>query len=184
MVALELKKLAIILLKKVKSRMKFVEKEIKLAQIRKELVENNEKLLQNKIKSKELLKFPEEVIRNERDFINYHEKVAENQLELAEHHEEIAKLEERLAKHKIILANSKRHLAEVRIKLGKLQLKYVKMIQKKKHEKALIIKSSYKRKKNELNHHLRDVAEKEKDVKELQNALAILTTKFSQILVK
>ncbi|MFX1364022.1 MAG: hypothetical protein ACFFCE_14720 [Promethearchaeota archaeon] len=184
LVALELKNLANNLLKKVKSRKKFVEKEIKLAQIRKQLIEKNEKLLQNRIKSKELLKFPEEVINNERDFINYHERVAENQLELAEHHEEIAKVEEKLAKHKLILANSKKHLANVRIKLGKLQLKYIKMIQKNSHKKALILKSLYKRKQVDLNHHLRDVKEKEKEVKELQDTIAILTTKFSQILVK
>ncbi|MFX1313283.1 MAG: hypothetical protein ACFFHD_11815, partial [Promethearchaeota archaeon] len=63
LVALELKKLAKNLLKKAKSREQFVEKEINLAQIRKKLVDSNEKLLENKIKSREILKFTEDVIK-------------------------------------------------------------------------------------------------------------------------
>ncbi|MFX1322829.1 MAG: hypothetical protein ACFFAQ_14425 [Promethearchaeota archaeon] len=179
LVALQLKKLAKSLLKKAKTREMFVEKEIKLALIRKNLVESNDKLLENKIKSKELLKFPEEVITNEKAFINYHEKVAENQLELAKHHKEIATLEEKLAKSKLRLVNSKIYAANIRIKLGKLQLKYVKVVQKNSPEKAMIIKTQYKQKQKDLDHHLKELIEKEMEVKIIQNDIANLKSKFS-----
>ncbi|MFX0008271.1 MAG: hypothetical protein ACFFA7_12995 [Promethearchaeota archaeon] len=183
-VAIELKKLAKNLLKKVKTRENFVEKEIKLAQVRMKLVENNKELLENKIKSMELLKFPEAVIKNETDYIAYHEKVAKNQLELAKHHKEIAELEEKLAKKKFILANSKMHAANIRIKLGRYQLKYLTAIQKKSPKKALTLRESYKEEKRKLNHHMQDVIQNEKEVKLLQKDIADITVKLSQTLVK
>ncbi|MFW9829841.1 MAG: hypothetical protein ACFFEY_19895 [Candidatus Thorarchaeota archaeon] len=183
LVALELKRLAKNLLKKAKTRKAFVEKEIKLAQVRKKLVENNKKVLENKIKSKELLKFPDDDIRNENNFINYHEKAAENQLELAKHHKEIARLEEKLARSKIDVANSKRNAANLRIQLGKLQLKYFITIQKKSHEKATLIRGSYKQKKEVLDNQLRDLNEKEKEVKIIQKDIADLTSKLSHLMI-
>ncbi|MFX1488941.1 MAG: hypothetical protein ACFFBI_07330 [Promethearchaeota archaeon] len=181
--ALELKKLAKNLLKKVKSREKFVEKEIKLAQTRKNLVDKNKKLLENKINSKVLLKFSDEAIKKENDFINYHEKVAENQLELAKHHKEIAELEEVLAKRKLILANSKMQAANIRIRLGKLQLKYVRALQKKSPEKIILIKAFYKEEKTALNHYIKELNEKESEVKRIQNEIAILTSKLSHVMI-
>ncbi len=162
----------------------FVEKEIKLAQVRKKLVESNHKLLESKIKSKLLLKFPEEVIKNERDFINYHEKVADNQFELAQHHKEIARFEEKLAKSKLILAKSKIQAANIRIRLGKLQLKYIRAVQKKSPEKAIVIKAFYKQEEKVLSHHLKELNEKEREVKTIQNDIMELTSRLSQTLIK
>ena len=184
LVALELKKLAKNLLKSVKTRKDFAEKEITLAEIRKEMVENNYKLLEKKIDSKEILNFSEEVIKKEREFINYHEKIAENQLELAKHHREIAELEEKLAKSKIILADSKIQVASIRLKIGKLQKKFINATQKKTPEKAMIIKHQYKEEEEKLNHQVKDVIEKENRVKMLQNDIAKITTKLSQTLIK
>ncbi|MFX1386697.1 MAG: hypothetical protein ACFE9M_05725 [Promethearchaeota archaeon] len=181
LVALELRKLAKNLLKKVKTREAFVKKETKLAQIRKNLVENNKSVLENKIKSKELLKFPEEDLKNEKVFINYHENAAENQLELAKYHKEIAKLEEKLAKSKIELANSKMVAANIRISLGKLQLKYLNAVQKKLPEKAMTIKASYKRKREDLNSHLKELKDIEDEIKLYQNDITNLTSKFSNL---
>ena len=182
-VALELKKLAKNLLKKVRTREAFVDKEITLAEVRKKLVENNKKLLENKIKSKILLKFPEDVIKNERHFIDYHEKVAENQFELAKNHQEIAKLEKELAKSKLILAKSKIHTANIRMNLAKLQLKYVRAVQKKSPKKAIIIKGFYKEEEKVLNHFLKDLNEKESEVKTIQKEIVHLTSTLSQTLI-
>ncbi|MFX1345962.1 MAG: hypothetical protein ACFFAI_12705 [Promethearchaeota archaeon] len=184
LVALELKKLAKNLLKKVKTREAFVEKEIKLAKIRKELVEKNNKVLENKIKSKEILKFPEEVIKNEKNFINYHEKAAENQLELAKNHKDIAQLEKKLAKSKIELANSKKDAAEKRIKIGKLQLKYLTVIQKKSPEKAMSIKATYKQERKSLDDKLRELNKKEREIKIIQDDIANLTSRLSQAMLE
>ena len=182
LVALELKKLAKNLLKRVKTRKNFAEKEIKLAEIRKSMVDNNYKLLENKINSREILDFSEDVIKKEREFIDYHEKIAENQLNLAKLHKEIAELEEKLAKSKIILANSKLNVAKTRLKIGKLQQKFVNVVQKKTPEKAKIIKHLYKEEEEKLNHQLKDVIEKENQVKMLQNDIAKITNKLSQTL--
>ena len=184
LVALELKKLAKNLLKKAKTRKAFVEKEIKLAQVRKDLVEKNDRVLENMIKSKEILKFPEEAIKNEEEFIEYHNKAAENQLKLAKNHRDIASLEEELAKRKIDLANSKIKTADIRIRIGRLQLKYLSTVEKKSPDKAMLVKASYKQKIKDLNNQLRDLREKEKEVRMIQDSIANLTSKLSQIMVK
>jgi len=184
LVALELKKLAKYLLKKARSREKFVEREIKLAQIRQNLVENNKVLLENRVRSKVLLKFSDDVINSEKNFTNYHENVAENQLELAKHHKELAKLEENLAKSKIVLSNSKIQVANIRMKLAKLQLKYAKAIQENSSEKIMKIKSVYKQKQNELSHLLRELMEKESEVHIIQKDMARSNANLSQTLTK
>lgn len=184
LVALELKELAKYLLKKARSREKFVEREIKLAQIRQNLVENNKILLENRIRSKEILKFSDDVINHDKNFTDYHEVVAENQLESAKHHKELAKLEENLAKSKILVANSKIRVANVRIKLSKLQLKYAKAIQNNSSEKIMKIKSVYKQEQNELNNLLQELMEKENGVKIIQKDIAKSNSNLSQALIK
>lgn len=180
LVALELKKLAKYLLKKAKSREKFAEREISLAQIRTNLVENNKILSEHRIRSKELLKFSDDEIKNEKNFTTYHENIVENQLESARHHKELAKLEENLAKSKILAANSKIQVANIRIKLSRLQLKYAKVIQKNSSEKIMMIKSVYKQKQNELHHLLQELMEKENNVNIIQKDIAKLQSKLSQ----
>ena len=180
LVALEFKNLANILKKQSKSREKFVEKELELTQSRKNLVEYNKALLENRIKSKELLNFSEELLQSERDFINYHNEMAEKQLELAERHKKIVKLEEELAERKIKLADSRLLSSKIRIKLGKLQIKYAEAIQKRSPQKLARIKADYKEQKNKLNQSLKESLEREKDVNIIQNQLKNLTAKASE----
>ncbi|MFX1428495.1 MAG: hypothetical protein ACFFBE_18730, partial [Promethearchaeota archaeon] len=81
--ARELKKVAMIELKKAKAREILTERILESSNIKKQMAEKNQEIIDRKIKNKDLLHIPDIVLDNEKNYAIYNEKVARIQNSVA-----------------------------------------------------------------------------------------------------
>jgi hypothetical protein len=169
----ELKKMAMVELKKAEKRELLMKSQLSIANIRENIAEQNRKLVDHKTKSKNLIGTLEVTLKHDQEFTTFHEKLARIQKEIAKIHKEIAEQERKLAESRIVLAKEKLDLGKKRISISKKQLKFVKAVKTLKQEKKYEdIESQYKNEQKELNDARNDIVKIEKSIRKKANKIA------------
>jgi len=127
-----------------------------------------------------LLKVPEKVLENEKQFTIFHERIAHLQRDLADLNKQVAKLERKIADRRIDLAKEKIDFAKKRLNISKSQFKFVKANKTKQAQvKIENLKNQYKSEQKELNEARNAILEIENDIRKKVNKTADLKAKTS-----
>ncbi|MFX1375090.1 MAG: hypothetical protein ACFFA0_04705 [Promethearchaeota archaeon] len=181
--ARELKKVANIELKKAKSRENLMQRMLEFSNARKKLAEKNLEVIERKIKNKDILKIPEVVLNNEKEYSMYNDRVAKIQNKTAKIHKRIANIEKEIAEERIKLANRKMELSNERKQLAKSQISYIKKVKKSNpKDKISDAQNLYLNKQKDVESARKKVMKKITDIKNKENNLASLKGELSSAL--
>jgi hypothetical protein len=168
-------------LKSAKARENLVKNEIVLANLKQNLAEKSKKLVENKEKVKDILKFSNNNLKNEEDYATYNIQIAGIKKSIAEVQKKIAHLEKEIAEKELKIINEKLDVAKERELLGKKQFNYVKLVRNSlPNEKLKKAEEEYLSKEKNLTRAIKEVYNKSIEIRRKEDNLADLKKELSE----